>query len=870
MINGKGQTVKGFAFQLKRLRSLYLGILGFGLVFAIAAGPYAFPTPAATDVPAMPSVQQADPKSLDDHLSAGRSAYHSGQFAAAIEQWQIAIRLAAQRGDLARQIMGWNGVASAQQHLSHWDQADAAVEQSLTLLQRADQTDPILWAQTLNTRAGLLLSHAGQIETALELWQQAEVYYQQADDTAGALGAQINQAQALQNLGFYRRAKQQLETVIQQLKTMPDSRLKVTALRSLGQALQLIGDPHQSYDTFAQSLAIAQTLETTAEISPIFLSIGKLAAQLESPQTALAYFQAAEEAALTPLDRLQARLDQLSVHIKLADDNYDAIAQITNQIQQQLTALPPSRTTVYGTVNLAHNLLQLPPHYQPLPTTQLNQLLAKGVKAANTLQDQRAEAYALYQMGQLYRHHQQAANALDLTQKSLTLAEAIQSDDIVSQSAWQLGQLFAQQHQSQLAIAAYTKAIKSLQALRGDLVAINQDVQFSYREQVEPVYREFVALLLAEGSQASLEKARTVLEALQIAELDNFFREACIDLTSSPVDQIDPKATVVYAMLLDQQLAVIYSKPGQPLRAYQTNVNHEILEDTLRSFLASLHPSADRREQLGYGQTLYDWLIRPAEAAGMLTPNQTLVFVLDGLLRNLPMAALHDGEQYLIEKYAIALSPGLQLLPANTFSNREAEAVVAGISQATRGFDALPGVKEEVMQISQLLSSLQLLNQQFTREALRQSLNNPKINVLHLASHGQFSSDFSQTFFLTWDGAININELSELVQRREVNRNRAIDLLTLSACETAAGDDRAMLGLAGLAVRSGARSTLATLWSVKDEVAKQLMIQVYQNLGQPHISKAEALRQAQLELLHSQDFADPFFWAAYVLIGNWL
>lgn len=855
-----------WSVRLKQRRQIVLALLGCCLAVAIALAPSSVPAAPDTATPdAAAPATLAQSSSAVAPLAAGRSHYHVGQFAAAIEQWQQAVQQATAQGDLPRQIMGWNGIASAQQALNRWSQASQAVEQSRTLLENT--AEPILWAQTLNTQASLLLHHRGQAETALDLWQQAEIYYQQANDTAGVLGAQINQAQALQTLGFYRRAKQQLTAVSQQLTTLPDSPLKITALRSLGRALQLIGTPRDSYNILAQSLETARHLNAQPELSSSFLSIGKLAAKLESPDKALAYFQSAEETALTPLDQLQARLEQLAIYVDINDTQ--AIAALVEPIHQQLTTLPPGRTTIYGTINLAHKLSQLPRPQQPLSTAQLSQLLVNGVQAAKQLQDQRAEAYCLYQMSQLYRQNQQTAAALTLTQQSLTLAETIQSDDIIAQSAWQLGQLLAKQ-QPKLAIAAYTRAVDALQSLRGDLVAINQDIQFSYREQVEPVYRELAALLLAEGSPNSLEAARQVLEGLQIAELDNFFRAACVDIQSNPIDQIDTNATVIYSIILEDRLAVIYSQPGQPLRTYTTPVDPTTLNTTLRLFLESLHPSADRQDQLAYAQTIYDWLIRPAENKGMLTPDQTLVFVLDGFLRNLPMAALHDGQQYLIEKYAVALSPGLQLLPANTSRNQQTKALVAGVSQARGRFSALPAVKEEVLNISNLLPSSQLLDQQFTRQALRKGLDDPQINVLHLASHGQFSSDFSQTFFLAWDGAININELSELLQRRDIDHSQVIDLLTLSACETATGDDQATLGLAGLAVRSGARSTLATLWSVKDDVAKQLMINVYKNLEQGQMTKAEALRQAQLELLHTQDFADPFFWAAYVLIGNWL
>ena len=235
------------------------------------------------------------------------------------------------------------------------------------------------------------------------------------------------------------------------------------------------------------------------------------------------------------------------------------------------------------------------------------------------------------------------------------------------------------------------------------------------------------------------------------------------------------------------------------------------------------------------------------------------------------MAALHDGNHYLIEKYAIALSPGLQLMQAQSLNPKNVQALVGGISQARGPFSALPSVETEVKEISTRLSSFQLLNAQFTRDAITHSLTNSHVDIVHFATHGQFSSNFDNTFFLTWDDTININELAEMLQNRQANQQSAIELLTLSACETATGDDRAALGLAGLAVRSGARSTIATLWPIKDEVAQQLMTTFYRNLNnEAHPSKAEALRQAQLELIHNDAFSDPFFWSAYVLIGNWL
>jgi len=143
-------------------------------------------------------------------------------------------------------------------------------------------------------------------------------------------------------------------------------------------------------------------------------------------------------------------------------------------------------------------------------------------------------------------------------------------------------------------------------------------------------------------------------------------------------------------------------------------------------------------------------------------------------------------------------------------------------------------------------------------------------NVVHLATHGQFSSDADKTFILTWDDRIKVKQLSAILRDRDSAEATPLELLVLSACQTASGDKRAALGLAGVAVRSGARSTLATLWSVSDEAASTLMPRFYQELTVPGTTKAQALQRAQLSLLKDPRFQLPLYWAPFVLVGNWL
>jgi CHAT domain-containing protein len=797
-------------------------------------------------------------------LEQGRSHYNAGRFADAAKAWQQSAETYANTSDRLNQALSLSYRSLADQELNHWNDAKQAIEQSLAIL-RDSQADAVLLAQALNTQASLQL-HLGQSNAALETWQEAQKYYQQADDRLGELGSQINQAQALQSLGFYRRSKQQLEEINQSLAAMPDSIIKIAALRELGVTLQVIGDLTESRAILFESLAIAERLGATTEKSATLISLGQTARDWGDRPAALTLFEQAEQSAINPSEQLQARLSLLNLYIEEAQGN--KLKTLIPQIYQQLTELSISRTSVYAAVNLAANLTPLPPKERVLSPQELSGLLSNAVRSAKDLQDPQAEAYALTQWGQLYAKNKQWAEAYQLTQKSLTLARTLQADDIASQAAWQLGRILKQQGKTQDAIAAYTEAVTSLRSLRSDIATINPDIQFSFRESVEPVYRELVALLLSDHpNSATLNQARELIESLQVAELDNFFREACLDAQPQQIDQVDPQAAIVYPIILPDRLAVIWSIAGQ-LHYYTTPIAAPEVNRTLRQYLAAIHPAADNTERLRLSQTLYDWLIRPAEADRQLANTQTMVFVLDGLMRSVPIAALHDGKQYLIEKYAVTLSPGLQLITAKTLSQQGDRAVVAGISEARHGFSAIPAVASEVKDIGQRVTSSTLLNQEFTSNALEQRVKNSKAEIVHLATHGQFSSQVENTFLLTWEGRMGVQELASLLKSRE--NKQAIELLVLSACETASGDERAVLGLAGLAVKSGARSTLATLWSVRDTATALLMNQFYDYLGEPGISKAEALRKAQMALIANPDYDQPFFWSPFVLVGNWL
>ncbi|MEO8890071.1 MAG: CHAT domain-containing protein, partial [Coleofasciculaceae cyanobacterium] len=554
------------------------------------------------------------------------------------------------------------------------------------------------------------------------------------------------------------------------------------------------------------------------------------------------------------------------------EKNNVKVLALLPQIQSNLDQLAPSRESIYARVNFAASLMQLSSGNKNIKITTIAQLVATAVQQARTLQDLRAEAYALGQLAYLYEQSRQWQEAKDLSEQAIMIAQKINAPDIIALLQWQLGRILKQQNKQQEAIAAYQKAVYSLQSLRQEIVALTPDLQFSFTESIEPVYRELVALLLEfTPDQTSLKQARELIEDLQLAELDNFFREACLKAKPQRIDQVDPKAAVIYPIVLPDRISVIVSPGRGDLFYYETKLPKAELEKVVEQLRLYLNPHFFDEDRLRLSQQIYDWLIRPAETKLAGNNVETLVFVLDDALRNLPMAALHDGEQYLVEKYSIALTPGLQLLESKAIAPKQVKVLVAGLSKAQPGFSALPAVEDEVNQIAAKVSSSILLNQNFTLENLRAKIDKVAFGIVHIATHGQFSSKAQDTFLVAWNSRINVKDLNDLLRERDQKIASPIELLVLSACQTATGDKKATLGLAGFAVRSGARSTLATLWQVNDESTAELMVGFYEQLIQnPGISKAKALQIAQIKLSKQPQYQHPFYWASFVLVGNWL
>ncbi|MCF2147656.1 CHAT domain-containing protein [Desmonostoc muscorum LEGE 12446] len=835
----------------------------------------------------MSVVVATDPASL---VQQGKVLYDAGNFAQAVEVLQKAVQVYQQQGESLRLAATLSNLSLAYQQLGEWSQAQQAITESLNLLKAQDKNPNLqIFAQSLDIQGRLQLA-MGRPEAALATWQQTEKIYKQADNQNGVVRSLINQAQAWQAQGFYPRAIKTLDKVSQTLQSQPDSIEKTVSLRSLGDALLVVGNLKKSHEVLEESLRIARHLQSNADIGASLFSLGNNALKQHDHANAIAYYQQTVAASPSALTKVQAQLNHLGLVIE--DQQWREVQTLLPSIESQLDQLPLSRASIYARVNYAQNLTKVKTNdFQvstknsspPLSTQNSAVLFASAIEQSRSLGDKRAEAYAFKSLGGLYEQTKQLSEAQNLTLQGLALAQSSNAPEITYALEWQLGRLLWAQKDIKGAIAAYDAAVETLQSLRRDLVVnkdvVNQDVQFNFRDSVEPVYRQSVELLLqsqqGKADEKILEKARQRIEALQLAELDDFFREACLQGQRVALDQVvdrdNPSAAILYPIILPQELQVIVKIPNQPLQNYSTKISQTEVENLLVELRRNLvNPTATKTVKI-QSQQVYNWLLKPIESELQQSSVNTLVFVLDGLLRNIPMSALYDGKEYLVEKYAVALSVGLQLLDPKPLVEQKLVALTAGLTQPPPGFSKfapLLGIKSEFDGITKAgVSTTSLLDGDFKKKNLETEISATSFNIVHLATHGQFSSRLEDTFILDFDGEINVKDFDTLFGSQSKS---IVELLVLSACQTATGDSRAALGLAGAAVRAGARSTIASLWQIDDKSTAMFVSAFYRELKSGQITKAEAVHRAQLKLLKHPNYNAPSFWSSYVLIGNWL
>jgi CHAT domain-containing protein len=871
--------------------------------------------------------EDVDPQKPIELAQKGKEYYEAGKLDQAIQTWQKATTAYQAAGNNDGSRESYLNTATAQQALGLYPQSCDSILGAFNLTEQTDCNKLIKQAQIIEPQLSGIIPITEEAQSKI-LPDLSDV--EQYPDTPDKVIGLLRFGDYLRESGYPRVATKALKLGLKGTDKIPDSTQQTAILLSLGNAERAIALENQN-----------QFPSQTIVLDVIANSGGTAESALALYQPALKYYDQATQAAPSQLDGIKAELNSLSLLLDIQEFWQKAIAdvnqnldlleisdpdflqqiaagakridlelnqqltsQITtkiNQIEPQVSNFPVNRAGIYGRINFAKSLIRYGKIEQNTGT-----ILATAVQQSRKINNVTAEAEAVGYLGLLYEKQARYPEARHLTETSLQLAPTAEYPEVAYRWNAQLGRILAIQGDRNNALTAYDTSFNTIKALRSDLATT----------PVEPIFREYISLLLEEEPTVpQLVQARNVLESLQIVKLDNFFRDPCSQVSEDPVsiDDVDTEAAVIYPILLQNRLEVILTLPGQPLYHYATqNITKEKVDNTIKQLrrrsltnpgfaeairstrgsakadmeIAQIQKSQEESLQqdiLPLASEIYRWLIEPAEAKLQKSGVKTLVFVLDGSLRNIPMSLLYDQKQqeYLIQKdYDIALSSGLQLTAPKPLKRQPIKVLAAGVTKdfPKYRFPPIPRVEDELKTIKNIFDQSEiLLNQEFTESSLQQKLQESDFPVVHLATHGQFGSTSDQTFILSGaekgNPLINVNQFDKLLRVGSLRRSQPIELLVLSACNTAQGDNQAILGLAGVAVRAGARSTIATLWGANDEATANIMGKFYQNLAaNVDISKAKALRQAQLALLAEEDsqYRHPYYWAPFVLIGNWL
>jgi CHAT domain-containing protein len=504
----------------------------------------------------------------------------------------------------------------------------------------------------------------------------------------------------------------------------------------------------------------------------------------------------------------------------------------------------------------------------------LNAYLTADSQAAQ-FDDQALVTYANGYLGELYEDEGRYTDALRYTREAVFGAQEQADDTSLYKWQWQLARLHKKQGNAELSADLYRQAVTTLNRSRTSLT-LGAGINFT--QSVGPVFYEFADLLLKQAveisdeqtRQNSLEEVIDVLEAAKLAEVEDYFNSECAVLSDEQTKLTDvaSDSAVIYPVLLQDRTELLVQLPSG-IKQFTVDVSASRLRDTVNEY-RSLIENYDRDNGfMGPSQLLYSWLIKPMEKALADAGIETLVLVPDGPLRSIPISALHDGEQFLVQKYALATTPGITLTDPKPFSSKNIRVLASGLTEAVQGYSALPSVNRELENVSSVFETTVYQDDNYQLAKVAEEMSSGDYDIVHFATHGEFNSDHTKSFLLTYDNRLTMRQLENTIGLRRF-QSEPIELLVLSACQTAVGDERAALGLAGVAIQAGARSALATLWFINDEATSELVADFYLQLNTGQQTKAQALQAAQVNMMTNTQFQHPSFWAPFLMIGNWM
>ena len=724
---------------------------------------------------------------------------------------------------------------------------------------------------------GTVAFRAGDIVAAARDWTETIRLSRLTNAPDLEAQALARRGEAYRVEGYFRDASTDLEAALAKAEQTGDQALIAASSGALGNLALMSRRTAVAEPLLKRSHDLASRLHDSTILAASENDLGNLFASTKrTAEAARAYAEAITSAEAARDDALAATAQVNAARLALRQkDAASAMALLTRAVDT-LARLPASYSRGMALVSAGSVPFEaegpIPPEAQAIAS----RAFRAAAENADALHNPTVSSLAQGSLAHLYERDNRLDEASSLTDRAAFAAQQASAPELSFRWDWQRARLARERGQTDLALTNCRRAVAELQSVRQDIPVEYRDGRSSYRITFGPVYLEYADLLLRRASSDParaaplLREARDTIEELKETELQDYFRDTCVTsflAKRRSIETIAPGTAVIYPITLADRLELLVSF-GDELRQFTSPIPVTSLREEVRRFRELLEKRTTN-EYLVPARQLYDQVIRPIEPVLAAHHIDTLVIVPDYTFRTVPFAALHDGKGFLIERYATAIAPSLRLTAPRPLSTTPGTALVLGISKSVEGYVPLPNAAREVAEVHDIEGGQELLDASFSRERFQAELERVPYNVVHIASHGQFGNDPSQTFVLAFDGQLTMDDLERDI-KFGARRESALELLVLSACETASGDDRAALGLAGVALKAGARSALATLWYISDQSAGELMLNFYRNEQSGKLSKAHALQEAQRVLAADPRYAHPAYWAPFLLIGNWL
>lgn len=782
----------------------------------------------------------------------------------------------------------------AQAH-SYFEAGEYQSAISLWLQALASSSDASTLA-AIHKNLGAAYNYVGKPSDAINQWSEAIKIYQASGDRTShqLLGeALADQAQTYIALGQYRLAIAKSQKALDLARQIQDQKTEAVAWGVLGNAYSISGEYEQALNAYSQSQKLASATNNPEYLitalnnrfNILFSRSQELLSQAQSAGQEGIEEEAHRLSRLASSDRRQARatatdalqrssgstsigeVTALLNSIRLEEQQPHSQHSLITSYQQQafslLQRIPDSRSKVFSLIRLSAT--------KGLDLKLKSGSLQQAVTVAQNIGDRRSESIALGLLGQIYEVAKQYDKAMALTNSAQFAAQAVNAMDSLYRWQWQAGRIYKALGRNDEAIQSYRQAIASIQDIRGDIISASSDLQFDMQDRVSPVYRQLMELLLQRNNnQDTIEEVLQLSDLLRLSELQNFFGDECVEIRDgilSGAKTFLPQAdhALVNSIVLPNSTWIVLRLPNGTIKNYQINLTAQELQEEISSFRLTLEDFTSSDYSIP-AQKFYNLLLAPMMSELEEAKVSTLVFVNDGILRNIPMAVLYDGKQFLIQKYTILNSLGFNFSILQKEKLQKPQALIFGLAAKIPPFDSLPFVKNETKAVQNILGGKRFLDKNFTIETLEKQIQSQGYPIVHIATHGLFAGSAKQTFLQAFDRRIWLKEFEKVLQNR--SPKNPLSLLMLSACQTAAGDNRATLGIAGLAARNGISHVIASLWAVNDRDVLPLIEDFYTILKQPGVNEIEALRKAQLNFLLNGVTNQPSVWANFILVSD--